>query len=59
MKKNLTNTKQLPTKRGPAPDTLKIDIPWEEAAARLVKTKKPAGGWPDARPAAKKKAKKK
>lgn len=44
---------------GPQPDRLKINVPWDVAAGRLVKVKKPAEGWPDAKPKAKKRRAKK
>ena len=34
-------------KRGPKPDSVKIEGDWGEALKKAVKTKKPAGGWPD------------
>lgn len=49
--------KQTRAATGPVPDRLKIEGDWTIAAARLVQVKKPADGWPDAKP--KKKAAKK
>ncbi len=31
---------------GPEPERLKIDGTWEEAAAKALKKKRPASGWP-------------
>lgn len=33
-------------RRGRPEERLKIDLPFEEALARLVRAKKPKGGWP-------------
>lgn len=32
--------------RGPEPDRVKVDIPWEEAVGKALKKKRPKGGWP-------------
>jgi hypothetical protein len=36
------------TRHGPEPERLKIEgyAHWEDAAAQLVRAKKPPGGWP-------------
>lgn len=56
MKKKLgkTTDQERKTARGPLPDRLSIDVPFDVAADRMVKAKKPASGWP--RPGRKKKA---
>ena len=33
-------------KRGPKPDTLKIDGNWQDAVKKSLEKKKPVGGWP-------------
>ncbi|HEX8915441.1 MAG TPA: hypothetical protein VF796_24020 [Humisphaera sp.] len=38
--------KPAKAKPGPAPETLKIDVPWEDAVKAALNKKKPAGGWP-------------
>jgi hypothetical protein len=35
-----------PQKRGPKPDTVKIDENWKEAVKKSLKKKKPKEGWP-------------
>lgn len=42
----MTTTKKTPAKRGPKPDTLKIEGDWEDAVKKTLEKKKPAGGWP-------------
>ncbi len=44
-------------KRGPAPESVSIDGPWESAVSKALKKKRPAEGWP--KPEAKKKRKSK
>ena len=34
-------------KRGPKPDHLKLEGPWEEAVKKALGKKKPKDGWPD------------
>ncbi len=36
-----------PRKRGPEPDRLKIDVPFEEGLRRALEKKRPAHGWPE------------
>jgi hypothetical protein len=31
---------------GPKPDTLKIDVNWQDAVKKSLQKKKPAQGWP-------------
>lgn len=38
--------KQKKKKTGPEPERLKIDLSWDEATDRVVRAKKPDGGWP-------------
>lgn len=33
-------------KRGPKPDTLKIEGNWQDAVKKSLEKKKPVGGWP-------------
>jgi hypothetical protein len=33
-------------KRGPVPETLKIEGDWKDAMKKSLDKKKPAGGWP-------------
>ena len=35
-----------PAKRGPKPDTLKIEGNWQDAVKKSLRKKKPARGWP-------------
>lgn len=35
-----------PVKRGPKPDTLKIEGNWKAAVKKSLAKKKPANGWP-------------
>lgn len=39
--------KDAPKKRGPKPDRVKIDQPWEKAVADALKRKRPEKGWPE------------
>ncbi len=34
-------------KTGPKPDTVKIDVDWEDAVKKALKKKKPKEGWPE------------
>ena len=45
--------KDKKTKTGPPPQTVKIEQQWEDAIAGALKKKRPAQGWPDAKPAKK------
>jgi hypothetical protein len=38
--------KRKPDKRGPKPDTVKIDEGWIQAVRKALKKKRPASGWP-------------
>ena len=38
--------KKTPVKRGPKPDTFKIDGEWKAAVKKSFSKKKPAAGWP-------------
>lgn len=42
--KNKPNTKG--NKRGPKPDTLKIEGAWQTAVGKALKKKRPKEGWP-------------
>jgi hypothetical protein len=42
-----TDRDDLKHKPGPKEERLKLDMDWEEAAGKLVKKKRPEGGWPD------------
>jgi len=33
-------------KRGPKPETLKLEGSWEDAIGRAIRKPRPAGGWP-------------
>ncbi len=44
MQKQERRAKSL--KRGPKPDTLKIDGDWKKAITGALKKKRPAEGWP-------------
>ena len=35
-----------PVKRGPKPETVKIDEDWKEAVKKSLKKRKPKEGWP-------------
>lgn len=37
-------------KRGPKPELLKLDGPWEDVAKRMITAKPPPGGWPQRKP---------
>lgn len=39
--------KKQKNKRGPKPDTLKIDDDWEQAMKKAIRKEKPEEGWPD------------
>jgi hypothetical protein len=39
-------TKKQPAKKGPKPDTLKIEGNWQDAVKESLVKKKPAKGWP-------------
>jgi hypothetical protein len=41
---------KAPGKRGPKPEMLKLEGPWEEAVAKALKKKRPEGGWPKPEP---------
>ena len=36
------------SKRGPKPETLKIEGPWQKAVGKALKKKRPEKGWPKA-----------
>ena len=36
-----------PKKKGPAPDTLKVDERWKDAIKKALKKKRPPSGWPE------------
>jgi hypothetical protein len=36
----------VPPKRGPTPETLKLDGEWQANVAKALQKKRPPGGWP-------------
>lgn len=45
---------QKEPKRGPNPDTVKIDMDWEKAVGKALKKERPKDGWPEESKKAKK-----
>lgn len=43
------SAKKTAVKRGPTPDTLKIEGDWKDAVKKSLAKKKPATGWPKAK----------
>jgi hypothetical protein len=41
---------------GPEPERFKVDLNFEDAAARVVRAKKPRDGWPDSKKKTRKRA---
>lgn len=39
--------KQNDPARGPKPDSVKIDMDWQDAIGKALKKPKPEGGWPE------------
>ena len=37
---------QQPKKKGPDPESVRIDAPWESAVKKALSKKRPEGGWP-------------
>jgi len=46
MKKRKAVKKKAGAKRGPKPDTLKLEGDWRELMKRSLQKKKPKDGWP-------------
>ena len=46
LKNKPTRKPKAKTTKGPVPERLKIEGPWEEAVGAALTVKRPVGGWP-------------
>jgi hypothetical protein len=46
MKKSKSDSNETSTKRGPKPDSIKIEGDWEAAVDKALAKKRPKDGWP-------------
>lgn len=42
----MTTKKPKPRKRGPVPETVKVEGTWQSAVKKALKKKRPEKGWP-------------